>query len=34
VWAWRRGRVQKLIERADRLAVVLPFEADLFARAG
>ncbi len=34
VWAWRRGRVRKLIERADRLAVVLPFEAELFAPAG
>ncbi len=34
VWAWRRGRIKKLIERADRLAVVLPFEAELFARAG
>lgn len=34
VWAWRRGRIRKLIERADRLAVVLPFEAELFARAG
>jgi len=34
VWAWRRGRIRKLIERADRLAVVLPFEAELFAGAG
>src|SRR5215469_7159324 len=34
VWAWRRGRVRKLVERADRLAVVLPFEAQLFAGAG
>jgi lipid-A-disaccharide synthase len=34
VWAWRRWRVRKLIERADRLAVVLPFEVQLFARAG
>jgi lipid-A-disaccharide synthase len=34
VWAWRRGRVRKLIERADRLAVVFPFEAQLFAAAG
>ncbi|MGH7863356.1 MAG: lipid-A-disaccharide synthase [Candidatus Binataceae bacterium] len=34
VWAWRRGRVRKLVERADRLAVVLPFEAALFASAG
>jgi lipid-A-disaccharide synthase len=34
VWAWRRGRVRKLVERTDRLAVVLPFEVELFARAG
>lgn len=34
VWAWRRGRIEKLIARADRLAVVLPFEAGLFHRAG
>ncbi|HXW83038.1 MAG TPA: hypothetical protein VEJ86_01400, partial [Candidatus Binataceae bacterium] len=34
VWAWRRGRVRKLVERADRLAVVLPFEAEVFADAG
>ncbi|HEV3111636.1 MAG TPA: lipid-A-disaccharide synthase [Candidatus Binataceae bacterium] len=34
VWAWRRGRVDKLVQRADRLAVVLPFEAQLFSRAG
>ncbi len=34
VWAWRRGRVDKLVARANRLAVVLPFEAELFHRAG
>ncbi len=34
VWAWRRGRIPKLIKRADRLAVVLPFEKDLYAAAG
>jgi lipid-A-disaccharide synthase len=34
VWAWRRGRAAKLVKRADRLAVVLPFEADIFAPAG
>jgi len=34
VWAWRRGRIEKLVDRADRLAVVLPFEAELFHRAG
>ncbi len=34
VWAWRRGRIDKLVDRADRLAVVLPFEEELFHRAG
>src|SRR5579875_381453 len=34
VWAWRRGRVRKLLARADRLAVVLPFEEQLFTPAG
>ena len=34
VWAWRRGRIAKIIERANRLAVVLPFEADIYAAAG
>jgi lipid-A-disaccharide synthase len=33
VWAWRRGRIDKIVERADRLAVVLPFEAELFGKA-
>jgi lipid-A-disaccharide synthase len=34
VWAWRRGRVARIIARTDRLAVVLPFEAELYASAG
>jgi lipid-A-disaccharide synthase len=34
VWAWRRGRVARIIDRTDRLAVVLPFEAELYAGAG
>ena len=34
VWAWRRYRIGRIIERAERLAVVLPFEAELYARAG
>lgn len=34
VWAWRRGRVGKLIRRADRMAVVFPFEAELYRHAG
>ena len=31
VWAWRRGRVRKIARRVDRLAVVFPFEAPLYA---
>jgi lipid-A-disaccharide synthase len=34
VWAWRRGRVARIIERTDRLAVVLPFESEIYAAAG
>jgi lipid-A-disaccharide synthase len=34
VWAWRRGRIAKLIRWTDRLAVVFPFEAQLYAGAG
>jgi lipid-A-disaccharide synthase len=34
VWAWRRGRIGKISSRADRLAVVLPFEKEIFAAAG
>jgi len=34
VWAWRRGRVRKIARRVDRLAVVFPFEAPLYAGSG
>jgi lipid-A-disaccharide synthase len=34
VWAWRRWRIQALVRRADRLAVVFPFEAEMYERAG
>ena len=34
VWAWRRGRIKKIVERASRLAVVLPFEKELYQMAG
>jgi lipid-A-disaccharide synthase len=30
VWAWRRGRVRTIARRVDRLAVVFPFEPDLY----
>jgi lipid-A-disaccharide synthase len=34
VWAWRRARIRKLVRRSDRIAVVFPFEAALYAEAG
>jgi len=34
VWAWHRSRMQQLARSADRLAVILPFEEELFRRAG
>ncbi len=34
VWAWRRGRIKKIVERATQLAVVLPFEKKLYRLAG
>ncbi len=34
VWAWRRGRIRKLVKRTDRMAVVFPFEASLYAGVG
>jgi len=33
-WAWRSGRVKKIRERTDHLAVILPFEADFFKEHG
>lgn len=34
VWAWRKGRVKKIAGIADRMAVILPFEEDIYKRAG
>ncbi len=34
VWAWRRGRVKTMGEIADRVAVVLPFEEEIYRSAG
>lgn len=34
VWAWRQGRVRKLRRLVDRMAVILPFEQDFYARRG
>jgi lipid-A-disaccharide synthase len=34
VWAWRKGRVNKLAKRVDRMAVILPFEEDFYRNKG
>jgi lipid-A-disaccharide synthase len=34
VWAWRRGRITKICRRVDRMVVLFPFEADLYADHG
>ncbi len=34
LWAWRPGRAARLASAVDRLAVILPFETDFFARVG
>jgi lipid-A-disaccharide synthase len=34
VWAWHRSRMKRLAATTDRLAVILPFEEELFRSAG
>jgi len=34
VWAWNRKRIYKFAAFTDRVALILPFEEDLFRRAG
>lgn len=34
VWAWRQGRVKKIKELVDHLAVILPFEEEFFKKHG
>ena len=34
VWAWKAGRAARLAGLADRIAVILPFEAQLYRRHG
>lgn len=34
VWAWRPGRIRKIAQRVDRMAVVFPFEVPLYRSAG
>ena len=34
VWAWKAKRTGRLVEDADRIAVIFPFEEEIFARKG
>ena len=34
VWAWRKNRVKKIARLVDRMAVILPFEEDLYKDSG
>lgn len=34
VWAWGSGRIKKMVSLIDKIAVILPFEAQLFQNAG
>lgn len=34
IWAWRPGRMKWIERRVDHVVVILPFEADLYRRAG
>lgn len=34
VWAWRKGRIRKIKESVDFMATILPFEEEIYRRAG
>ena len=34
VWAWRRGRINKIAQLVDRMLVILPFEKELYESVG
>ena len=34
VWAWRKNRVHRIRQVVDRMAVILPFEKDVYAQMG
>lgn len=34
VWAWRRGRIKKIARLVDGMAVILPFEEELYRQEG
>ena len=34
VWAWRKGRIKKIVSLVDRMAVILPFEEEIYKNTG
>lgn len=34
VWAWRSGRIRKIARRVNRMAVIFPFEVEVYAGTG
>ncbi|MGH7229642.1 MAG: lipid-A-disaccharide synthase [Nitrospiraceae bacterium] len=34
IWAWRARRIRWMVRRVDHVVVILPFEKDLYSRAG
>ncbi|MBW1667488.1 MAG: lipid-A-disaccharide synthase [Deltaproteobacteria bacterium] len=34
LWAWRKGRIKKLVKRVDKMAVILPFEEQFYQQKG
>lgn len=34
IWAWRQGRIRKIKRLVDHMAVILPFEAQFYEKAG
>ncbi len=34
LWAWREGRIKKIAQRVDRVAVILPFEKEFYRKHG
>ncbi len=34
VWAWRKGRIEQIKKTVNKMAVILPFEVDVYRRAG
>ena len=34
VWAWRKGRIEQIKKTVDKMAVILPFEVDIYGQEG